>query len=244
MATGEHAAEQRNFTEALSFFIQRRRKALIVFFAVLIVCLLGLVIALQVRKNRIEVSSARIEAVQQQYTDWLAAKDEAEKENAAVDIVAKAGVLEEDLAAAAQAIIKEFPDLYAQMRAQDILASIAFRKKEYEKAAELWMVLAEKHPKTYYAPFALQNACAAWEEAGRPDKAAEALTQVVTKFSAAFPDMPRVLFSLGRLAEAGETFEDAQTHYNRLVEEYPGSSWTKLAYNRIIFLEAQNKIQK
>ncbi|MDR3201510.1 MAG: tetratricopeptide repeat protein, partial [Spirochaetales bacterium] len=76
------------------------------------------------------------------------------------------------------------------------------------------------------------------------EKAAETLTRIVTDFSASFPDMPRVLYLLGRLAEAQETFEDAKDHYDRLIEEYPGSNWTKFAHNRIIFLEVQNKIQK
>jgi predicted negative regulator of RcsB-dependent stress response len=244
MATAEQAAEQRNFIEALSSFIQRRRKAFIFLVILVIAGLIGLVIALQYRKSRQETSLIRLDAVEEQNAQWQSARDEADKQDAEADVVSAAQSLETELTRGAEALAAEYGGMYAQARAWDILASVAFKKKEYEKAAEIWTRLAEQHAQSYLAPIALLNASAAWEEAENPDKAAEALTGITEKFSAVFPDMPRVFLLLGRIAEADERFEDAKTYYTRLVDEYPGSSWTKLAHNRIIRLQIENKISK
>jgi predicted negative regulator of RcsB-dependent stress response len=244
MAIAEQTAERRSFIDALSFAIQRNRKVLLILLVIIIVALLGLVTVLQIRKTHEEASAERIEAVEKQYVEWAAAKEEAGKENAEQDVISKADSLEADILQAAEAVVAEYDGLYAQMRAFDILAAVAFDKKEYEKAAEYWTTLAGKHAKAYLAPIALLNAAAAWEEAGKTDKAMEALTEIVTKFSTVFPDVPRILFSLGRLAEGNQSFEDAKDYYNRLIDEYSGSSWTKLAHNRIIYLQIENKISK
>jgi tetratricopeptide (TPR) repeat protein len=244
MATAEQAAQQQSFIDAFSSFVQRRRKAFI-FLAILVIAgLIGLAIVFQVRKNRQETSLVRLDAVEKQNVQWMIAQDEADKENAEADTVSSAQSLETELIREAESIAAEYEGLYAQARASDILASVAFRKKEYEKAAQIWTALAEKHAKSYLAPFALVNAAAAWEDAGNPQKAAEALTGVTEKFSTAFPDMPRVFLLLGRIAESTGRFEDAKTYYNRLLADYPGSSWTKLAHNRIIRLQIENKILK
>ncbi|MDR1626659.1 MAG: tetratricopeptide repeat protein [Spirochaetia bacterium] len=244
MATAEQAAEQRNFIDALSSFVQHRRKAF-VFLAIIVVAgLVGLVVVLQFRKGRQETSLVRLDAVEKQNARWVEARDEADKENAAADVVSGAQSLETDLTREAEALAAEYDGLYAQARAFDILASVAFKKKEYGEAAGIWTTLAEKHAKSYVAPFALLNAAAAWEEAGDPEKAAEALRRVTENFSGAFPDMPRVFLLLGRIAESTGKFEEAKTYYNRLFDDYPGSSWTKLAHNRIIRLQIENKISK
>jgi predicted negative regulator of RcsB-dependent stress response len=244
MATAEQTANQEGFVHALSSFISNNRKVL--FFIVLIVLagLVGLVIVLQVRKNRQEEALVRFEEVQKQFAQWIAARDEAEKEGASAESVSRADSLEAGVVEGAEAVVARYEGLYAQMKASDILASVAFRKKEYEKAAEIWTALADGHAKSYFAPLALLNASAAWEEAGKPDKAADSLTEILTKFSASFPDIPRVLFLRGRLAEDKHAYDEAKTYYDRLIDEYSGSGWTKLAHNRIIFLQIQGKVQK
>ncbi|MDR1316226.1 MAG: tetratricopeptide repeat protein [Spirochaetales bacterium] len=244
MATAERAAQQRRFIDEISSFVQHRRKVFI-FLAILIIAgLIGLVIVLQIRKNRQEASLIRLEAVEKQQAEWISAREEADKENAEADVVSNAQTLETELIEAAEALVREYKGLYAQMRAYDILASAAFTKKEYEKAARLWTDLAGEHAQSYFAPLALLNAAAAWEEAGNQDRAVEALTEILEKFSTTFPDIPRVLSLLGWFAENSQRFEDAKTYYNRLIDEYQGSSWTKLAHNRIIRLQIENKISK
>jgi len=232
------------FIEALSSFIQKRRKILLAIVIIVLVGLAGMTIALQMRKNRHESSFLRLEEVQKKYAEWMRAKDEAEKEGAAAETLSRANSLEEELLRGAEAVIAEYGDLHAGPRAADITAGVLFRKKEYQKAAETWKALADSPAAGYLAPIALCNAAAAWEEAGKPDAAAEALSAVVSRFSASFPDIPRVLFSLGRLAEGRDAYDDAKGFYDRMINEHPGSSWTKLAYNRIIILEVQNKIKK
>jgi tetratricopeptide (TPR) repeat protein len=241
--TTEQAAKE-SFIDKLVNFIQRRRKILLISGIILIIVLVGLVVALEIRKYRLEKSAVMVESIEQQYEEWLTVKTEAEKENAESSAAAEADSLETEMVQQAETLIADYNGTYAAQKAADILAGIAFRKHDWEKAAELWAALAGKYTNSYLAPIALLNAAASWEEAGKPDKSVEALRTVLAQYSATFPYIPRVLFSMGRFAEKNETFEDAKTHYNRLIDEYPGSSWTKLARDRIIFLRAQNKISE
>jgi TolA-binding protein len=141
-----------------------------------------------------------------------------------------------------EALIGKYAGTFAAQRAYAVRANIAFENKDWDKAAETWIELARKAPKSYIAPIALMNAAAALEEKGDPAKSLEILESLTKGYSTAFPEMPRVLFSIGRLSEAKESFETASTNYNKIIDEYPSSSWTKLARNRIIYLKTQNKI--
>jgi len=236
--------EKRGFTDALSSFTQRNRKLLLFLFVAILAALVALVIVLQIRRNTQETSLLRLEAVQKLYAEWTPLKDEAEKDGASAEAAAKAASLEAQVIKDAEALLSEYEGMYAELRAYDILASVAYRNKEYEKAARLWTSLADTHAASYFAPLALVQAAAAWEEAENPGAAAESLIAVITKFSAAYPDIPHVLFSLGRLAEGRQDYDGARTYYNRLLDEYSGSSWTKLAHNRIILLQIQGRIPK
>jgi len=230
--------------DALSSFIQQRRKLLLVVFLIIVAGLAGLIIALQLRKGKEEVSFVQLEEVQKSFAQWMSAMDESDKGGAAADTKTKAADLEKEVTDKAGVIIAAHRDLYSGIRAQDILASVLYRKKEYEKAAEAWKALADSRTAGYLAPIALCNAAAAWEDAGKPEAAEKSFNEVLARFSKSFPDIPRVLFSLGRLAEGRQAYSDAKGFYDRIINEYSASSWTKLAYNRIISLEVQKKITK
>ena len=245
MAEAKNTAEKKEaFIDALSSFIQRRRKIILILILIVVAALVVLVIALQVRKGRQEASFVQIEEVQKKFAEWLQIKDEAEGEGAAEVALTQANSLEEEVLRGAREVIAEYGDLHSGSRATDITASVLYRNKEFGKAAETWTALADSPTAGYLAPFALCNAAAAWEEAGKPEAAAEAFGAVLARFSASFPDIPRVLFSLGRIAEDREAYDEAKVFYDRVIDEHPGSNWTKLAYNRIIFLGIQNKIKK
>ncbi len=108
----------------------------------------------------------------------------------------------------------------------------------------MWTDLADGAPKSYMAPIGLLNAASAWEEGGKPEKAIEALARVVSAYRQTLPETPRALFALGRLSEKLEANDKAAGYYNELIDGYPGSSWTKLARDRIIYLQVRNKIPK
>ncbi len=78
------------------------------------------------------------------------------------------------------------------------------------------------------------------EEVGDLDGALQALKEVDTRYGKTFPETPHILFSMGRLYEAKGSYSEAANAYNRLVDEYPQSSWTKLARNRLIYFKVSN----
>ncbi|GAB4370724.1 MAG: hypothetical protein Kow009_07150 [Spirochaetales bacterium] len=75
------------------------------------------------------------------------------------------------------------------------------------------------------------------EESGDLDGALRALQEADTKYGKTFPETPHILFSMGRIYEAKGDRTEAQNAYNRLIDEYPQSSWTKLARNRLIYFK-------
>lgn len=233
MAGTPEQTEKQKFIDKLANFINRNRKSFLIGALVLVVFLAGLIVYVEVRKSKIEASTARIEAVEREFSEWLGLSEEDS---------AKKSSVEENITREAESILARYGNTPAGERALNLLAGISFEKKDFDKAASLWTDLAGKYSKSYFAPMALMNAAAAFEEAGKPDSSIEVLTRIADSYGNNFPEMPRVLFSLGRISEMKESFDAAKNHYDRLIDEYPGSSWTKLARNRIIFLEAGKKI--
>ncbi|MDR2589161.1 MAG: tetratricopeptide repeat protein [Spirochaetales bacterium] len=236
MAQSSEAAQAESFIERFAAFIQRRRKALIFSGVFLFLVLTALVVNLEIKKRTLESSALRLEALEKDYNAWITAHDAAEKPEAEADAAEKASSQAEAVVREAQAVTAEYGDTFAAQKALDIQADIAYRTQDLEKAAEIWTSLAGRYPSSYLAPIALLNAASSWEDAEKPEKAAENLNLILERHSTDFPDIPLVIFSLGRLAEKAQTPEDAKNFYTRLINEYPGSSWTKYAHDRIITL--------
>jgi TolA-binding protein len=92
------------------------------------------------------------------------------------------------------------------------------------------------------APIALANGAAAWEEATDGENATRLWSRIVEEYGAEAAESARALFALGRIAEGEGAFEDAAVRYNTLLDDYPASSWTNLARNRIIYLTTEGLI--
>ncbi|MCL1817953.1 MAG: hypothetical protein FWG35_03415, partial [Spirochaetaceae bacterium] len=137
MAEAKNTTEKKEaFLNALSSFIQRRRKIILALVLIVVAALVGLVIALQIRKGRQEASFVQIEEVQKKFAEWLQLEEEAEREGAAEEIRSRTDSLAEEVLRGAGAVAAEYGDLHAGARASDISASVFYRKKDYGKAAE------------------------------------------------------------------------------------------------------------
>ena len=80
---------------------------------------------------------------------------------------------------------------------------------------------------------------------GYPDDrelALDILNRLVEQYDAESAEIPRALFSIGRINEGLDNIVDAAESYNRLIDDYPASSWTNLARDRIITLTVQGRI--
>jgi len=136
-------------------------------------------------------------------------------------------------------IISKYPKKYAAQRAYLIKGDLFFEKGQWSPSKEAYLTLSEKFPKSYLAPVALMNASAALEELEEYEEAAS-LYKKVSDYSSDFhPDIPRALFSLGRISETLGNQEEALSAYNLCIDRFPSSSWTKLARDRIIYLNSR-----
>ena len=175
--------------------------------------------------KRTESSTVLVERAEQKFEAWI---DEEDEEAAAT--------IAEELQIELARVISEYPRLYAAQRAYHVLGSFLFRTENWLPAAESFLELADRFPKSYLAPVSIINAAIAYEEAGNLQKAVEAYLRVTNEYASKSPEVARVLFSLGRISEALGSPEEAIDYYNRLVDEYTSSSWTNLARDRIIYL--------
>ena len=86
------------------------------------------------------------------------------------------------------------------------------------------------------------EAAVAAENAGDPERALELHRRIVDDHGDENPEVPRALFSIGRILEQQDEVADAAEAYRQLVDDYPASSWTNLARNRIITLTVEGRI--
>ena len=110
-------------------------------------------------------------------------------------------------------------------------------KKEFEKAAKMYLELIDENPNTQFADSALNNAAVAYEEVKRFDSASKLYERLVRDY----PDSPladTALFRVGVNAERFFDFDKAIEAYLALIKKYPKSERRADAiYNGALALE-------
>ncbi|MFQ3619916.1 MAG: tetratricopeptide repeat protein [Spirochaetales bacterium] len=216
-------SEEEKRIDRLAAFIHRYRFVFLGILVAVVVGLVGVLGYVEIQKSRTEESVRRIEEVLRKVSQWQQAEAQEKEKN------------EKEILSELDSLLAAFPRSYAAARALHVKGEIAFEKKEYSAAAKNWSELADKFPKSHLAPLALLRVAVCKEEQGDIEGALETLKRTETRYGAQFPETPRLLFSIGRLLESKGSSTEAAIFYNRLVDEYPASSWTKLARNRLIY---------
>jgi tetratricopeptide (TPR) repeat protein len=219
------AGEKVNINEAVNLFVQKNRKAIVIFFGTLLVLLalfIGVVsVSGAVRKKALE----RVEDFNRRYE---ALRFDINEEAKAGDVAA----LLEELTALA-----EKTQGYAGGRAWSIIGGIHADKKEWAEAERAYAAAARAAARTYLAAAAFFNAGAAAEEQGKNAEAVDYYTRCVAQ-AGVFPAAPRAQFAIGRLQEALDNKSAALEAYRGLITGWPNDAvWTNLAQSRIIILE-------
>lgn len=217
-------------TARIATFVQANRYLFMIGIAAIFVLLVGFVIFSEIRLSRTQKSTTLVEQAQTVYDNWSTAPDAKKK-----DIEAK-------LLGELDTIVKKYPHLYAAQRALFIRGSLYYDKKEWKLSAENYARLAASFPKSYLATISLVNAGAAYEQAGDDANAGKEYKKLVDNYGTDSPEKPLALFSLGRLAEARKDYTAAKTQYDKLVSDFPSSSWTNLARDRIIYLQTEGLV--
>ncbi len=227
---GEQPHNKPKLTATIATFVQANRLIFLVAIGVVFAVIIGFVVFSEIRTARTQKSTVMVEQAQSDYNEWSNATDSKKK-----DIEAK-------LLSELETIIKSYPHLYSAQRALFIRGNLYYDKKEWKLAAENYTRLATSFPRSYLATVSLIDAGAAYEQAGDNTSAVKQYQTLADSYGKDSPEKPMALFSLGRLAEGKKDYKGAKTQYDKLVNDFPSSSWTNLARDRIISLQTEGLV--
>lgn len=234
---GREKTKKEQFLDSLAGFLQKNRIFFLSFLIAIALFFIIFAIASEVKNRRIEESTIMVEELQKQFEKWSENMDKEEAEQPE-----DMGETDKELIAEADSILEKYPNLYAAQRALYIKGNVYYKKSEWSSAAEVFILLQERFPKSYLAPIALHIAAIASEEMDEIDRALKLHNQIISSYASMYPDTPRSIFTIGRLYEHKEQYEEAKEQYNTLINEYTSSNWTKLARDRIIYLQSKGLI--
>jgi tetratricopeptide (TPR) repeat protein len=225
-------SEKINAGEALSEFIQRNRRGLVVCLAVIIAAVIGAVAAFSIRDTMRTKALSAVEEYVRRYEAlriYITSEEPADESKKA-----EVTTLLEELAA-----FEGRNSGYAAARASAVSAGIYGDQKNWAEAEKAWTSAARAAAKTYLEPVALFNAAAAAEEQGNNAGAIDLYKQAVSRGDI-FPAAARAQFAVGRLQEAQGLKDAALEAYRAVVAGWPGDPvWANLAQSRIIVLSGQ-----
>jgi tetratricopeptide (TPR) repeat protein len=228
MAHAEKRQEEKSFKEKLSQFLHTYKYVILGIGGALIVVLIATGIYTMVHQNRVEASSKQAEELISLMDEWRSAEEQSEKDD-----------LQQDIRELSTDIRDSYSGLFAAQRALLILGQLEYALENKEEAARHFMELADRYQSSYLAPVALMSAGVCKEELQRYDEAISHYQRVRDQYADTAPEAPHALFSIGRLYEMQDERESALDAYNELIDNFSASNWTKLARDRIIYLNSQ-----
>ena len=182
--------------------------------------------------RKIEKATMAIEDIQNRYME---ASDADDSEEPSFDTYK--GYIDE-----LDGVIAKYPKEYAGRRALFLKGDIYFRFKDYDNAADAYKKFATDYPKSYDAPIAIYNTAVCYESTGRAKEAEAEYLKIYNNYKGSYALMPKLIFTLGRLAEADKRYAEAEKYYNQISSEYSGSSYSRYAQDRIILMQAEGQL--
>ncbi len=209
-------------------FLRKYRVPILALAAAALVAAIAVGIGTAISSAAVEASTARLEKLDADYQAYSGEADSAKKAEL------KKGLLD-----SIDAIVKKGSRLFAAQEALAYRARLEAADKDWAGAEKDWLAIAAAAPAGYLAPVALQQAAVAAEEQGAADRARDDYKKLVDKYSKTSIGIAHAYFALGRLAEGAKDYPAAMEAYRKIASTWPDGDWTKLATDRIIFLEAR-----
>lgn len=210
--------------------VEAIRVPLLVALAVVVVGVIAYFVYAQASSTSRERSATLLEQADGLLGDWQAEQDAQKK-----------ATLESDLRAKLETLRKSGG--YASQRALYLLGQLAAEKGDKQAAFDAFKSLSAAADRSYLGIEGLINAAVFAEDLGQADAALELYRAIVEKHAAS-AHAPHAYFAVGRLLEAKGDFKQAAATYADLRSKHPTGSWTNLAVNRIIALQAAGKVAK
>ena len=225
MLDQKNKTENVNLGDSINEFIQRNRKAIFFLSCAIVIAFIGVIVFISVKSNIDKKAAVKIEELNTRF-------DELKNDFAQEDSNEEVDALIADLEAFA-AGARGFPG----SKAWTLIAEIHSDRKDWALAEEAFINAGRVGEKTYLGPIAYFNAAAAAEEQGRIEEAISLLHQCLS-LKIEFPAAPRAQFSIGRLNEQLENYEEALVAYRAVLINFNDTPiWQQLANSRITAIE-------
>lgn len=223
-------AEEKKKTPYVRFadFLRKYRVPVLAVFGLAALAVVGVAVGTAIKDSAVRASTTRLEKLEADYSAYSGEQDAAKK-----------ATMEKAVLDSIEAIVKKGSKSYAAQKALALRARIREAAKDWGSAEKDWLAIAEAAPDSYLAPMALQGAAVAAEELGAADRATADYKRLIDKYGKVSIGIAHAHFSLGRLAEQSKDYASALVSYQKIVSTWPGSDWTKLATDRIIFLKSR-----
>jgi tetratricopeptide (TPR) repeat protein len=213
--------------DKITGFIQKNRKLIFTFLAVIAVLLAGCVVFFTVNDNIRKKSISKVEEMEERFNALI----EKINDQAQAPVSDIQSLLDE------LKLFARGKSGYAPAKAWSLAAQIHSEKKEWARAEEAWIAAAKAGAKTYLGPISLFNAAVCAEEQNKKENAIELYKECAAS-PVSFPQAPRAQISVGRLyEELGNTQAAIEAYRQVLIKWSYITVWTNLAHSRIIALE-------
>ncbi len=227
----EELTSKQKFLKNFSSFLSTRWKLLVITLTAILFLTVGAAVYSEIWSSINEKSTILIEKLEDEYA-LLSEETDLQLKKTKLDEMVKS----------LEGLTAKYGNFYAGQRALFMKGELLYHDAQYDKAIEIFTAFSSKYKKSYLAPIALNNTAVCQEEAGNLDSALENYKKIIDDYSNDYPDVPHVLFSIGRVYELKNDFTSAAEYYNMLTGKYTNSDWTNLARNRIIYLKISGKI--
>jgi len=212
---------------ATSNFLQKFRTLLISVVAAGILVVVGLAVWTQVDQAIKSNYATKINHAQKDFDAWKLEADEAKKAALGANLEKELGQIE-----------KEAPHGYGLTKAWFLNGSYFAEQKKWTDAAKAFQQAAESTGSHDLGPISLVNEGVCLEEAGDLQGALKVYASFERLYSKDSLLSPQVLFAQGHLLEMIGKNKDAVSAYQKLLDQFPDSTWTKLGHDRILVLNS------
>ena len=221
---------QPGLARRIAALVEAIRIPLLVILAVVIAGVIGYFVYAQTSSAARERAAMLVEQVDELFGDWQSEQDAQKKSKLEADLRARLETMSRDRG-------------YTGLRSLFVQGQLAAEKGEKQAAFDAFSALAASSEGGYLGVEGLVNAAVYAEDLGQSDKALELYRRLIEKHASS-PHAPHAYFAAGRLLEVKGDFTQAVATYTELRSKHPSGSWTSLAVNRIIALQASGKAGK
>ncbi len=226
----EEGEEQIRLADRIASIVEAVRIPLLVLLALLVAGVIAYFVYAQASAAARERRAMLAEQADDLMGDWQAEQDAQKKSSLEADLRAKLDTLSKSGG-------------YYGERALYLLGQVAAEKGDKQAAFDAFNKLAAAAERSYLGIEGLINAAVLAEDLGQADTALDLYRRIVDRHGGS-PHAPHAYFAVGRLLEAKGDFKQAADTYGQLRSKHPTGSWTNLAVNRIIALQAAGKVGK